>query len=483
MFDLQSLKKLFLKKDEKSSSKDSGQTTATNPNREAQREKARNGIIALVITGLVIVIFAFLLDGKSTTPPSTSASSHKSASVDGVLSSDFNQQNTTSALEEQQHEIEALKTNVTEKLDTMNQNFQSAIKNAITSVQAKNASLALEKPTSSMASTTPLPSYALGNSHQNMQSFSSDQDQSMSRDLGDSSNSQDMQTVSFSYDKPITHVMPVTNDLTDTDLNAKTIKNYVPAGTFSNGILLEGADADASTNGQSNTAGVLIRLLDNGTIANGKHSSLKGCFIVASIYGDISSERGEVRLDRIACTRPNGSVLEKSVEGYVSFAGKQGVRGRVVSRNGKLLFSSTVAGALSGVGSALQASLQTVSQNPLGTTSSMAPGNVGKAAAYSGGSSAMEQLANYYIKSANNIHPVIEIPSGTLVTVIFQTGFSLTNQDDSTTQPAAPATASGLTKTQIMQFMAHAQGFTPPQGDASQQSNDSTSPQPFSSVG
>ena len=167
----------------------------------------------------------------------------------------------------------------------------------------------------------------------------------------------------------------------------------------------------------------------------------------------------------------------------MSFAGKQGVRGRVVSRNGELLFSSTVAGALSGVGSALQTSLQTVNQTPLGNTTSMSPGNVGKSAAYAGGSSAMEQLASYYIKSANNIHPVIEIPSGTLVTVIFQTGFSLTDQDDSTTQPAAPATASGLTKTQIMQFMAHAQGFTPAQGDASQQSNDSTSQQPFSSVG
>lgn len=252
MFDLQSLKKLFLKKDEKSSAKDSGHTTATNPNREAQREKARNGIIALVITGLVIVVFAVLLDGKSTTPPSTSASSHKSASVDGVLSSDFNQQNTTSALEEQQHEIEALKTNVTEKLDTMNQNFQSAIKSAISGAQAKNANLALEHPTARVVPTTAsLPSYGLGNTNPNTQALNADQLPIVDHNFGSSSDNLGMQTVSFSYDKPITHAMPVTNDLTDTDPNAKNIKNYVPAGTFSDGILLEGADADASTNGQS----------------------------------------------------------------------------------------------------------------------------------------------------------------------------------------------------------------------------------------
>jgi conjugal transfer pilus assembly protein TraB len=257
------------------------------------------------------------------------------------------------------------------------------------------------------------------------------------------------------------------------DPGKKTIHNYVPAGTFASGILLEGADADASTNGQSNTAGVLIRLLDNGTIANGRHSRLRGCFIVASIYGDISSERGEVRLDRISCIKHDGSIIQKSVEGYVSFAGKQGVRGRVVSRNGKLLFSSTIAGALSGVGSALQQSLQTVNQTALGSVTTTSPGNIGKAAGYAGAGSAMSMLAKYYIKSANDIHPVIEIPSGTQVTVIFQKGFSLVENEDDHSKPSTP-TSSGLSKQQIMSFMSHAKGFTPRAPRPSDQ--------PFSSV-
>ena len=464
MFDIKKIKSLFQNKDKQNTK------GGSNPNRDAQSKQMMNGIYVITAISIIaIILFAVFHHGEKKVQPKNIV---KKTVVDGVLSSDFNQQNTTSALEEQQREMDALKSNMNHKLTSMDKNFQLTVKQAI--AKAKQGDKHPVPGSAKQAAT-----------YQNSQTQTTDTNTMPygtlpNADTGDMSNNnmtlmqRGIQQFTFSSDKPVMHHV---NTGLSYDPNAKNIKTYVPAGTFAKGILLEGADADASTNGQSNTAGILIRLLDNGTIANGKHSSLKGCFIVASIYGDISSERGEVRLDRLSCTKKDGTVIQKSVEGYVSFAGKQGVRGRVVSRNGKLLFSSTVAGALSGVGNALQQSLQTVTQNPLGTTTSMSPGNVGKAAAYAGGGSAMNQLAKYYIKSANNIHPVIEIPSGTQVTVIFQNGFSLVGNDDDNSNKPAQATGSGLSKTQIMKFMAHAKGFTP----SGQSSSDSD--QPFSSVG
>ena len=210
----------------------------------------------------------------------------------------------------------------------------------------------------------------------------------------------------------------------------RTPKNYVPAGTFAKVVLLEGADANASVNGQSDTSGILLRVLDRGTLPNGHKSRLKGCFVLASIYGDISSERGEARLTTISCTRRDGSIFEKKVQGYLSFAGKEGVRGTPVMRNGKILAMAGLSGMLSGVGSALQEASQTQTVSPLGTTSVVSPSKVWQNGAYGGAATAMDHLASYYVKRADQYHPVIEIGSGTIATVIFQKGFSLLSDEE-----------------------------------------------------
>ena len=102
-------------------------------------------------------------------------------------------------------------------------------------------------------------------------------------------------------------------------------------------------------------------------------------------------------------------------------------------RNGKILMMAGISGMLSGVGSALQQSTQTQSISPLGATSTVSPSQVWKNGAYGGASTAMSQLASYYIKRADQYHPIIEIGSGTVATVIFQRGFSLVTNDDDTT--------------------------------------------------
>ena len=117
------------------------------------------------------------------------------------------------------------------------------------------------------------------------------------------------------------------------------------------------------------------------------------------------------------------------MQGYLSFAGKEGIKGIPVMRNGKILVMAGISGMLSGFGSALQQSIRTQSISPFGTTSTVNSNKVWQNGVYGGVGTAMNQLANYYIKRADQYHPIIEIGSGTVATVIFQSGFSLVDDD------------------------------------------------------
>ena len=190
--------------------------------------------------------------------------------------------------------------------------------------------------------------------------------------------------------------------------------------------MLGGADADASVDGQANTTPILLRILGPGILPNNHHSHLKGCFVLASVYGDISSERGNIRLNRMSCVQAHGEILDIPVEGTVfGMGGKNGVRGTPVMRNGKILMYAGLSGAFSGIGSAMQQSLATQSISPQGVVNSISPGKTFEYGAYGGANTAMSKMADYYIKRANQYHPIIQLPAGNLVDIVFEKGFSL----------------------------------------------------------
>ena len=217
-------------------------------------------------------------------------------------------------------------------------------------------------------------------------------------------------TVSFSYEG---------------ETKVKNPMNYVPPGTFAQAVLLSGADANAGVTGQTDTVPVTMRILNNGTLPNGKHSSLKGCFVTAAVYGDASSERGQIRLQRLSCVR-EGRIIDVAVEGTVNdMGGSDGIRGHPVMRNGKMLWNAGFSGVLSGIGSAAQQSLTTQSISPLGSTNSVPPGKVFEYGAYGGANTALSKLADYYIKLANLYHPIIQIHAGSEVNIVFLKGFAL----------------------------------------------------------
>lgn len=204
---------------------------------------------------------------------------------------------------------------------------------------------------------------------------------------------------------------------------------YLPAGSFARGTLITGADFGAGKQTQSNPQPVLIRLQSDATLPGKAEYKLKDCFALSSGYGDLSSERAYVQASRLSCVQAGtGKVLEASILGFLADSdGKLGMRGVLQRRSGMLLGKALLAGFADGASKIMTTTAQNAQQTVTGSgvVSSIDPSNIGEAAAWGGVSSAMEKLAEQYIKEADSIFPVIEVESGRNVTIIFQAGQEL----------------------------------------------------------
>ena len=210
------------------------------------------------------------------------------------------------------------------------------------------------------------------------------------------------------------------------DDNKKTIQNYVPTGTFCRAVILGGADANAGVNGQSNTTPINFKILDNCHLPNGKKTKLKGGFVTAAVLGDISSERGEIKLDRLSLIHTNGEILDISVEGTAyDVGGNAGIRGIPVLKNGKIVQMAGTSGLFSGLGDAAKSYAETQSVSALGSTTTLNPAKVPLYGAGSGLNTAFSKISDYYIKLADQYHPIVELKPGAVVDLLFLKGFSL----------------------------------------------------------
>jgi conjugal transfer pilus assembly protein TraB len=109
------------------------------------------------------------------------------------------------------------------------------------------------------------------------------------------------------------------------------------------------------------------------------------------------------------------------------------VRGLVVERAGGLTARAAVAGTLQGLGATLSQNLQ---RSASGANAVAGPGGIlgseklsgselAQGAVGGGVSSAASQLAEYYIKRAEQYQPVIEMPTGIEVEIVFLSGFQI----------------------------------------------------------
>lgn len=206
----------------------------------------------------------------------------------------------------------------------------------------------------------------------------------------------------------------------------KQVGRWIPAGSFTQAVLLGGLDAPTGGQAQSNPHPVLARLKDNSILPNRFRTRTRECHVVGAGYGDISSERAYIRIETLSCVLKTGRILELPVQGYIAGEdGKTGMRGRLVSKEGQILARALLAGLGSGIGQGLAQSSTTLSTSALGSTQSIDPGKVLENGAYTGVGKALDRLAQYYITLAEKIFPVIEVAAGRTVDVVLTKGVPL----------------------------------------------------------
>ncbi len=215
---------------------------------------------------------------------------------------------------------------------------------------------------------------------------------------------------------------------------ARDIGAWLPAGSHAEAIVLAGVDASAGVSSQGDPRPVLLRILGPGWTAADDGRALAvdidGCTVTGAAHGDLSSEKIYARLRTLTCAGDEpGTVRETEVAGFVAGAGKTGVRGPVVSREGALVEKAFLAGLVSGLGEGAASAFapQAVATGAGAVVSGTSVANtsfeeIGRAGLGSGASSAGRKVADYLIRRAEQYQPVIQLQAGTRVTVVFIEG-------------------------------------------------------------
>ncbi|WP_240919571.1 TraB/VirB10 family protein [Metapseudomonas otitidis] len=213
---------------------------------------------------------------------------------------------------------------------------------------------------------------------------------------------------------------------------------YLPAGSILSGALITGIDAPTGSNARKDPFPVLLRIKKEAVLPNRFRADVRECFLIASAFGDLSSERAYMRAETISCVRDDGGVIENGMDAYASGEdGKAGVRGRLVSKQGAILARSLMAGFMQGVSEAFSVR-QVPSINVTGTGSGNGRNGVIdpvyqqafnsqalQGAAIGGTGRALERIADFYLEMAENLYPVIEVDAAREIDFVVKKGTQL----------------------------------------------------------
>ncbi len=204
---------------------------------------------------------------------------------------------------------------------------------------------------------------------------------------------------------------------------AKTILETIPVGAFAQAVMLSGMDASSAMNAAANPIPLLLRLIHPGTLPRYFKSDLKDCHCTASGYGDISSERIHVRLEKLSCIeRATGEIVSTEVAGYIAGPdGREGVRGTIVSKEGSYLTRGALGGVFSGLAKVASPHNRQSFVNPFLGQSFQNPSTkeLFQSGFLEGGGSALDKLSQYYINRAEQLQPIVQVPGGQVVDIVF----------------------------------------------------------------
>lgn len=205
---------------------------------------------------------------------------------------------------------------------------------------------------------------------------------------------------------------------------------YLPRGAILTGVLITGLDAPTSSSASENPIPVLVRLKKEAILPNfAVLEEVRECFAIMSGYGDLSTERANLRGESITCVRNDGNVIEVAMSGFaVGEDGKNGLKGTLVTRNSSVLANAMMAGFASGMASMFDVNpVPVIATDSTGTQQydSVFNSSAVKGGAAQGASNAMEKLADYYMTLADAMHPVIEVGAGRVIDMVVTKGTTL----------------------------------------------------------
>jgi conjugal transfer pilus assembly protein TraB len=204
---------------------------------------------------------------------------------------------------------------------------------------------------------------------------------------------------------------------------------YLPPNSYAPAKVIVGVDASVGVASQSDPLPVVLRIIGpaRSVVKNGKllTTNITGCIVNGAARGDLSAEKVYVKLARMTCDQPGGRVAVSEVKGFISFAGKSGVRGRVVSREGNLVSQALLAGIVGGFGRGFSANANSIFTGQIGADgkrdnlsgADILTGGLGQ-----GAGDAADTVSKYLIERAEQYQPVVEMPTGIDVEIVFLDG-------------------------------------------------------------
>ena len=206
-------------------------------------------------------------------------------------------------------------------------------------------------------------------------------------------------------------------------------RDYLPPNSYAPATVIVGVDASTGVTSQSDPLPVVLRITGPArSVLKGNRlltTDLTGCLVNGAARGDLSAEKVYVKLARMTCAQPGGRYAVSEVKGFIAFAGKSGVRGRVVSREGSLVSQALLAGIVGGFGRGFSANANGIFAGRVGEDGqrgALSPTDILAGGFGQGAGEAADTVSQYLIERAEQYQPVVEMPTGIEVEIVFLDG-------------------------------------------------------------
>ncbi len=419
----------------------------------------RQKMILLGGGGTVALLGAWFVLGGSPDGGIANPDAPQRIETDGIVNRDLSQKEFVAIygnrLDAQARQLKALedgRTNPNElqaKVDALaaeNQAMRTDGARTIDALSAENAGLRAEasRAAQTQPATTPAPAYGPGGSY-SAQGSSVPSGSPLSPDLAATPGSEaapperQVKTLSFGTGAPESTGASKTGLRSGRPgappIEVEDSPEYLPPNSYAPARVIVGVDASAGVTSQTDPLPVVLRITGpaRSVVNNGKllTTRIQGCVVNGAARGDLSAEKVYVKLAKMTCDQPGGRVAVSEVKGFISFAGKTGVRGRVVSREGSLVSQALIAGIVGGFGRGFSANANSVfsgiTQSADGKREKLSPGDIVTGGLGQGAGDAADTVSKYLIERAEQYQPVIEMPTGIDVEIVFLDGVYVRN--------------------------------------------------------